>query len=124
LTVSKKTFTCIVCPKGCQIDVWEEADELQMTGNTCKRGKDYATNEYYNPSRLLTTTVQIAGARIPLIPVRSSKPVPIEKIMDFMDELAMITVTAPVKMGDVLVQNMQDLEIDIMATRSLEAITG
>ena len=24
MTANKKTITCIVCPKGCQIEAWEE----------------------------------------------------------------------------------------------------
>ncbi len=118
----KKLITCIICPRGCQIQAWEEEGELKLIGYNCKRGKTYSTNEYYHPSRILTSTITIKGARLPLIPIRSSKPVPKDRLMDVMDELAQIQVKAPVKMGDTLVKNILNLNLDIVATRSLDEI--
>ena len=37
-----KEFICIECPKGCHLKV---DDDLNVTGNTCPRGKVYAINE-------------------------------------------------------------------------------
>ncbi|MHA1215393.1 MAG: DUF1667 domain-containing protein [Candidatus Hodarchaeales archaeon] len=120
---SEKLITCIVCPKGCKITVREEEPgKLVMSGYSCKRGKNYATNEFYHPSRLLATTIRIKNARIPLVPVRSKSPVPKELLMDIMDLIASETVEAPVKMGDVLIENILDTGVDIIATRSLDRI--
>ena len=118
----KKTITCIICPKGCQIQATEENGELKLEGYSCKRGKIYASNEYYHPSRMLTSTVRIEGARIPLIPIRSTKPVPKDRIMDVMDKLAQIQVNAPIKIGEIIVQDILDLNLDIVATRTLEEV--
>lgn len=118
----EKLITCIICPKGCNIKAWEENGELKLEGFSCKRGKTYATSEYYNPSRLLATTVKIENARIPLIPVRSENPIPKDMLSQVMDEIAKITVHAPVIMGDIIVENVIQTGINIIATRSLEKI--
>ncbi|MHA1974034.1 MAG: DUF1667 domain-containing protein [Candidatus Hodarchaeales archaeon] len=123
MNTHEKIITCIVCPRGCKIKVREEEPgKPVMSGYSCKRGKKYATSEYYHPSRLLATTICIKNARIPLIPVRSKEPVPKEKLMEIMDLVATKTVEAPVKMGEVLITNVLDTGVDIVATRSLERI--
>ena len=40
-----KEYTCIVCPRSCRITVEEKDGELVITGNTCKRGYEFAKNE-------------------------------------------------------------------------------
>ena len=41
--MAERTIVCIGCPKGCEIHVKYEGHEvIEMTGNTCKRGEDYA----------------------------------------------------------------------------------
>ena len=118
----EKSITCIICPKGCNIKAWEENGELKLEGFSCKRGKTYATSEYYNPSRLLATTIRISNARIPLIPVKSSEPIPKTKLMEVMDDISKVVVNAPVIMGDVLIENVSETGINIVATRSLEKL--
>ena len=70
---TKKTLTCIVCPMGCQIEVTLDHDGkvTGITGNTCKRGYDYAQNEFTNPTRTLTSTVRIKSETDKLLPVRT-----------------------------------------------------
>ena len=45
-----KEFTCIICPRGCLLKV---DDNMNVTGNTCPRGKDYAISELTNPVRTI-----------------------------------------------------------------------
>ena len=45
-------LTCIGCPMGCPLTVTMENGEVKdVTGNTCKRGDDYARKEVTNPTR-------------------------------------------------------------------------
>jgi len=117
---NKKTLTCIVCPTGCQIDVWEEDGEIKISGNGCKRGYDYALSEYKAPKRILTTTVRVKNGLLPVIPVRSNVPVPKEKLFDSMAIVNKTIVKAPIKMGDILIKNILGLDINIIASRDLE----
>lgn len=117
---NKKTLTCIVCPQGCQIDVWEEEGEIKVSGNTCKRGFEYALEEYKAPKRILTSTMRVKGGILPIIPVRSNVAIPKEKLFDSMSIINKKVINAPIKMGDVLIKNILNLEINIIASRDLE----
>nr|MDO8088871.1 DUF1667 domain-containing protein [Candidatus Sigynarchaeum springense] len=117
----QKDVICIICPNSCAITVKQMADggKLIIEGQGCNRGETYATDEFLAPKRTLATTVRIRGAFIPLLPVRSSVPVPKEKLNDILDLLARIEVQAPFKCGAVVVQNVLGLGADIIATRTL-----
>lgn len=42
-----RQFTCIMCPMGCSLEaeVLPEGQVEKVTGNNCKRGKEYAVRE-------------------------------------------------------------------------------
>ena len=53
-------LTCIGCPLGCLINVEiRDGKIISVTGNTCKRGWEYAVKEMTDPTRIVTTTVRI-----------------------------------------------------------------
>jgi CxxC motif-containing protein len=85
----------------------------------CERGEDYVLKEVKAPMRDFFATVRIKGAKIPLLPVRATGPVPKEKLMKCSSALTKIEVAAPVKLGDVIVKNILDLGVDVIATRNL-----
>lgn len=113
----EKIITCITCPIGCDITVVGEGDEIiSLTGNQCKRGIVYATNEFLHPVRILTTSVKIEGSDEPLIPVRSDKPVPQDMQMDMMAEIKSVVVKAPVNRYDIVIPDIMGTGINIVAT--------
>ena len=113
----KKNLICVSCPLGCPIEVEVENGEiLSVTGNTCKRGDKYARDELTNPVRSLTTTVKLVDGNLPVVPVKSSKPVPKDKMFDCMKLINEATIKAPVKIGDVVIENILGLGVDIVAT--------
>ena len=116
----KKEIICTVCPRGCHIMVEGEGEKvLSMEGYGCKRGQEYASNEYAHPVRILTTTVKMAGFENDLLPVRSNAPVPKELLMECMKEIKAVTVTAPVAAGAVVLPNICGTGVDIVATKAL-----
>lgn len=113
----KKSLICVSCPLGCPIEVEIENGEIvAVTGNTCKRGDAYARTEITNPVRSLTSSVKVENGIHPVVPVKSSGPVPKEKMFDCMKEINAVTVKAPVKIGDVVIENILGLGVDIIAT--------
>lgn len=113
----KKEIICIICPKGCVINVDGDGDKINsVEGYTCKRGLEYATAEFTNPVRILTTTVK-AGED--LLPVRSEKPVPKDKILDCMEVIRKTSVKLPVKMYDIVIENICDTGINIVASKDM-----
>lgn len=110
---------CINCPLGCHLIINKQNDLIEVSGNTCPRGKEYAINELTNPTRTLTTTVRIKEAIYECLPVISSKPIPKDRIFDVLRVLKDVEVTSPVRINEVIVKNILDLDIDIIASRSM-----
>ena len=116
-----KVIRCIVCPTGCEIQVKkDQKGDIAFEGYTCDRGLEYAEQEYYEPKRILTTTMRVADGFLPLIPVRSDKPILKEKLKDVLNEIAKVKIKAPVKMGEILIENVLDIEVNIIASRNLD----
>jgi CxxC motif-containing protein len=115
----KKNLICVSCPLGCPIEVEIENGEiLSVTGNTCKRGDAYARDELTNPVRSLTTTVKLEGGALPVVPVKSSKPVPKDKMFECMKVINSASIKAPVKIGDVVIKDILGSGADIVVTNN------
>lgn len=115
---------CIVCPMSCHLEVEIDDDKqvIAVRGNTCPRGAAYARKEVVAPQRMVTTTVRINHALYPLLPVITSKEVPKERIFDIMDACKNVRVNAPVAYGDVIIAKAAGLEVDILASRSMDEV--
>ena len=100
----KRELTCIVCPMGCSLSVTMKDGEIQVTGNTCPRGKDYAIAECTAPTRTVTSTVKCENGS--LLPVKTDRPIPKEKIMECMKIINSVIAPLPVSVGDVIIENV------------------
>ena len=114
-----KVIRCIVCPTGCQIKAISKGSEITFEGYTCKKGLEYAKQEFYEPKRILTTTIRVEDGFLPLIPVRSNIPILKDKLRDALNEIAQAEIKAPIKMGDILIENILELDVNIIASRDL-----
>jgi CxxC motif-containing protein len=115
-----KRYTCITCPMSCDLDVTEvEPGKLEISGNQCDRGRVYAENEYRAPMRVITTTVRIEGARVPLLPVIGTAPVPKKLLRGCLSALYSVSVASPIHMGDVVARDILGTGVDVVAARSL-----
>lgn len=113
----KRELTCVACPLGCSVTVeYDENEVLSVTGNTCKRGEAYAKTEITNPTRSLTSSVKVNGGVHPVVPVKSDKPVPKDMLFECMKVINGTCVDAPVKIGQVIIENILDTGADIVAT--------
>ena len=117
-------FTCIVCPNSCLITVEESDESLKIIGNQCKRGEEFAKNEYTHPMRMFTSTMKIKDAVIPRISVISSGEIPKEKMKEAQALMAETVLEAPVKLGDVLVHDICGTGVDIIASRTLKKVSA
>ena len=112
-----RELTCIVCPQGCNIKVEiEEGKPTKIEGNTCKRGYDYAYSEVTNPVRTLTTTIKLENGE--MLSVKTDKPIPKGLIFKCMEEINKIKVKAPIKLGEILLENILNTGSNIIATKS------
>ncbi len=119
-----KKLICITCPMSCQLQIQldEEGQIVQVSGNRCPRGALYAKKELTAPERMITSTVRIQGALHPLLPIVSEKAIPKEKIFDVMAEIRKVTVKAPIFVGDVILSNVCQTGVDILASKTMEQV--
>lgn len=103
----KKTLTCIECPMGCEIEVeLKDGKVISVSGNNCPRGKLYAEAEVVCPKRVITSTVRAENGE--MIPVKTDRPVRKDAMFSVMQKINSITCKMPVKLGDVLFENICD----------------
>lgn len=119
-----KEMICVACPIGCSlvVELDKSGHVLTVAGNQCKRGEEYAITECTAPTRTLTTTAKVTGGITPLIPVRSEKPLPKETLMESVKLINAVRVNAPVKIGDIVIANILDTGVDIIASNSCPEI--
>ncbi|AUD63172.1 molybdopterin oxidoreductase [Tenericutes bacterium MO-XQ] len=114
--MNEKQMICIMCPIGCHVTVDEN---LNVTGNKCPRGKNYAIEEMTCPKRILTTTVKTDSKMMPRLSVKTDKPIEKSLLFEALEKLNHITVKKNVKIGDVIVKHILDTDVDIIATKLL-----
>ena len=119
--MKKHELICIVCPIGCHLEVTENQEGFEVQGNGCKRGPVYAQRELTHPTRVLTTTIKVKNGPLKRIPVVTQGEVPKEKIANIMEALNHIEVEAPIKMNDVLVENILNTGVNVIASRNMKA---
>ncbi|MDO5416969.1 MAG: DUF1667 domain-containing protein [Lachnospiraceae bacterium] len=129
-----RTFTCIMCPQGCDItaELAESGKEKQrdgsgngpviqtVSGNRCRRGLEYVTQEIENPMRNIATSVLVDGGELPLASVRLTRPIPKCRIFDVMEEIKKVRRTAPVREGQVVIADVLGLGSDVIITKTVE----
>lgn len=111
-----KELTCIVCPRGCRLTI---DDNLNVTGNSCPRGAQYAKDEMTNPKRMITSIVRVKNRENMMVSVKTSQSIPKGKIFDVMAEIEKVSVNAPVHIGDIVIKDVLGTGSDIVATKEI-----
>jgi len=119
----KSKIICVTCPKGCTLEVTHAGNTIVEVKPGCKRGHQYAAHELVDPRRMVATTVRVRAAVHPLLPVYTSAPFPKGRIQELRAALQALEIHAPVKMGQVVVANLLDTGIDIIASRDLVEVS-
>ena len=114
----KKEMVCIVCPIGCRMEVDIERD-YKVTGNQCERGPVYAREELTAPKRVVTSTIKISEGLYNRVPIKTRGAIPKELVFKCMEEINKLEVRSPVKMGDVVLEDVLGTGIDIVTTRDM-----
>ena len=83
----------------------------------------YAKQEFTDPRRELSTTVEISGARWQRLPVKVTGPVEKGRVLEAARKIHELQVKAPVNIGQVLVKDfLGEKGIDLVACRTMGAI--
>ena len=110
---------CIMCPKGCHLKD-DEKHEYAVTGNNCPKGAEYGHNELKNPTRVITSTVRLNSKNACRLPVKTDGEIPKYMMEEAMRLLDKVEVTAPVKVGDVVIDNVFRTGVNFVATKTVE----
>ena len=111
---------CIGCPLGCVLTVEMNGKEVvNVTGNTCPRGKAYAEKEMTNPTRIITTSVRVLRGDKAVVSCKTKSDIPKEMMFDVVRTLKEVVVQAPVNIGDVLLENVAGTGVAIVATSNV-----
>jgi CxxC motif-containing protein/thioredoxin reductase len=117
-----KSLVCIVCPKGCEIELYGSASNPTFEGYSCERGLEFAKQDIVNPKRVLCTTVLTKDSR--LLPVRTDREIPLESFERVMNRVKNIVVKKPVRRGEVIVENIENTNVNLVATATLYNPSG
>ncbi len=114
----KRNITCIICPRGCALEVnIDPAGQVTVTGNACPKGEQYAIDECTHPTRTVTSIVRVTNREDTMVSVKTAQPIAKEHIFDLMEQIRATTVTAPVRIGDVLLADVYGT--DVIATKNV-----
>ena len=125
-TVETLQFNCTTCPSECLLTVEVERDAdgavvevRSVTGNSCPRGDTFAHQELTCPMRVLTTTVAVSGGDEALLPVYTAEAIPLALHAQAMDLIRGLVVKAPIRMGDVVLEDLLHTAIDLIASMDI-----
>ena len=110
-----KEMACIVCPLRCRLKM-----ELDEGGKVVNVGKKYAETEFTNPVRMVTSTVVLENGPYKRLPVILSDVIPKSEIFHVMEEINKVKVCAPVRINDIIIENIAGLGVNLIASRSVE----
>ena len=111
-----RNLICIGCPLGCPVTVTIDGDDINVTGNTCPRGADYAKKEVLSPTRIVTSSIRVNDGVIARVSVKTKSDIPKSKIFEVMKEIQAVRVDAPVALGQILI------EVEIIATKDVPRV--
>lgn len=115
-----RKLTCIVCPMGCSMEVdYNNGKINSISGNMCKRGETYAAEELSCPKRMITTTVEVTNGTEKRVPVKTSGTIDKSRINEIIEVIAQVKVEAPLNIGDVIIPNILNTGVDIVATKDI-----
>jgi CxxC motif-containing protein len=121
--MEQRELTCIGCPLGCSLTVQMDGGSVvSVSGNTCKRGDDYARKEMTDPRRIVTSTVRVSGGILPVVSVKTATDIPKKKIAECLEQLKGVEVAAPIQIGDVVLENAAGTGISVVATKEIHAV--
>ncbi|MDO5145916.1 MAG: DUF1667 domain-containing protein [Eubacteriales bacterium] len=116
------TMCCTTCPSGCALRVMinDKNQVEKVEGNHCPRGEVFAQKEWVNPERMLTSTVYaVMEGKECLVPVKSQAPIPKNLMQKAMEEIREICLQHPVKMGEVIKENLAGSQVNLVACKTI-----
>ena len=65
----------------------------------------------------------VRNGNFPLVSVKTSKPIPKEKIFEILEIIKKTSINAPIDLGEIIIKNILNTGSDIIATKSIKKIS-
>ena len=111
-----KQITCIVCPNGCLLSI---DDNLNVSGNLCPKGKEFAVNEIKDPKRTLTSTCKTVFKDVPVISVKTDKEIRKDDVLKVMEEINKVVIDKRMKIGDIVISDVLNSGANIVISSNV-----
>ncbi len=111
-----KELVCIVCPNGCKLTIDGEGS---VENAKCPKGVEFATEEMTNPMRTVCSTVATTFPDFPVLPVRTSQPIPKSKIPELMVLINAVIIKTPLSRGEVILEDLFGSDADLISSSSM-----
>ncbi len=113
-------MVCITCPMGCRMELEIENGEMKaVQHNSCKRGIEYAQQEYYDPKRMVTATATVTGRVLKRVPVRTSQPISVKHIHDLLHAIYALIISEPLPVETAVIENFAGTGVNVITTRNI-----
>jgi len=115
----KRDMVCIICPNSCEMIVKYDDSNIEVKGNKCSRGRDFAIKEIRNPMRSICSTVRTVFEELPRIPVKTDGEVPLNMTFQVMDKINNVVVDRILSTGDIVLENVLGLNVNVVLTSDM-----
>ncbi|NWG03810.1 MAG: DUF1667 domain-containing protein [Syntrophaceae bacterium] len=117
----EEKIVCIGCPLGCEttLKMDDQGEVVKITGTKCKEGRKYVLEEHRSPVRVFTATVLTQNSVRPLLPVRTNRPLLKTQLKEAAKVLSKVKVQPPLRMGQIILPNLMNIGVDVVATDDL-----
>jgi CxxC motif-containing protein len=95
----------------------DDGKVMGVEGNFCKRGVTYANDECTNPKRTVTSTVRCKSGAV--LPVKTDKTVPKEKMFEVMEAINSVVAEDGLKIGDIIIEGVCGTDANVVATANM-----
>lgn len=119
-----ENIICILCPNGCSLSIEKVGEQWEIKGNKCAKGKEFAISEITDPRRSVCSTIKTTFKKVPRLPVKTNGEVPLIDIFNVMAEINSKYVNKPVHVGDVIIENVSNTGVNVIATSDLYYLLG
>jgi CxxC motif-containing protein len=115
-----REIICISCPMGCHLQVSGDVENLEITGNKCRRGVIYAREEISAPKRVVTATVAVTGVEgLSRVPVKTTDALPKAHVASLLNHLYTLRLSSPIKIGEIILSDFHETGVGVVTTRSV-----
>lgn len=115
-------MNCEICPMKCKLTIVKDGKTLLVEGNRCPQGEKYALKEIEEPSRVLFSRVLLDGGPMSRLHVKTDRVVPNSLKNDLIEIIEKTRVKAPVIKGDIIIANILDTGINVIAARRVKMV--